>query len=479
MRKLFLVLLFSCIVRAQSTGTFNATGTMIAARARHTATLVPDGRVLIAGGENSSGALASAELYDPRTSTFTATGNMTAARTGHAATLLPDGRVLIVGGSGLISAELYDSSTGTFSPTGSMIAGQPSFSFSATLMANGKVLITGGSAPELYDPSTGQFVLAGPYARVYSTYDFGSTATLLPNGKVLFAADPLYSNFGAELYDPVTNAFGVTGVMVSNIVDRTATLLVNGKVLLAGGDTEESRFKQAELYDPASGAFSATADMTEPRNNHAAVVLGDGKVLITGGEGWGTLGGQCCLFLGSLASAELYDASTGVFSSTGSMIARRELHTATVLNDGRVLITGGLYYGGIAAFYGSLSSAEIYTPTTPIAAPALFSVSGDGQGQAAIWNAITGNIASSVSPATAGDVVSLYTTGLAPGGAIPPQVLIGGRLGDVLYFGDAPGYPGYFQVNVRVPSGVAPGQNVSVSLSYLDRSSNKLTIAIQ
>ena len=479
MRTFVLALLFSCIVEAQADGTFHATGAMIVARARHTATLLPDGRVLIAGGENSSGALASAELYDPRTGTFTATGNMTAARTGQTATLLPNGKVLIAGGSALASAELFDSSTGTFSPTGSMITGQSSFSFSATLLINGKVLITGNAAPELYDPSTGQFALAGPYGRVYSTFGFGSTATLLPNGKVLFAADSLYSNFGGEVYDPATNVFSPTGVMVSNIVDRTATLLVNGRVLLAGGATEESRYKQAELYDPASGAFSATADMTEPRNDHTAVVLGDGKMLITGGEGWGTMGGSCCWFLGSLASAELYDTSTGSFSSTGSMTARRELHTATVLNDGRALITGGLYYGGIGAFYGSLSSAEIYTPATPVVAPMLFSLSGDGQGQAAIWNAITGDIASSGSPVAAGDAVSLYTTSLASGGAIPPQVSIGGRLSEILYFGDAPGYPGYFQVNVRVPSGVAPGQNVAVGLSYLGRSSNRLTIAVQ
>jgi uncharacterized protein (TIGR03437 family) len=87
----------------------------------------------------------------------------------------------------------------------------------------------------------------------------------------------------------------------------------------------------------------------------------------------------------------------------------------------------------------------------------LFSLSGDGKGQGAIWHATTGAIASADNPAAAGEVLCLYTTSLIAGGVIPPEVYFGGRPAEILFFGDAPGYPGYNQVNVRVPTSVARG----------------------
>ena len=102
-------------------------------------------------------------------------------------------------------------------------------------------------------------------------------------------------------------------------------------------------------------------------------------------------------------------------------------------------------------------------------------LSGDGR-TGAIWNGVTGQSASGGNPATAGDVLSLYTISLFEGGLVPPQVAIGSRLAEILFFGDAPGYPGYFQVNVRVPSSVAPGSAVPVRLTYLGRTSNAVTI---
>jgi uncharacterized protein (TIGR03437 family) len=111
--------------------------------------------------------------------------------------------------------------------------------------------------------------------------------------------------------------------------------------------------------------------------------------------------------------------------------------------------------------------------------PALFSLSGDGVGQGAIWHAATGKIASSSNPATAADVLSMYTTNLFEGSAIPPQIVVGGQVAEVLFFGDAPGYPGYYQVNFRVPNGVAAGLAVSVRLTYLGRPSNAITIGVQ
>lgn len=132
-------------------------------------------------------------------------------------------------------------------------------------------------------------------------------------------------------------------------------------------------------------------------------------------------------------------------------------HTATLLKTGDVPITGGEAWGGFDLDYGSLSSTELYHPALVSPPPALYSMSGDGQGQGAIWHAVTGQVASTQTPAVANEILSMYVSGLAEGGAIPPQVAVGGRLAEILYSGDAPGYPGYFQVNFRVPDGVSPG----------------------
>ena len=445
------------------TGTFTATGSMTVPRINHTATLLPNGKVLIAGGTST------VELYDPSTGTFTATGAMTASTFVFSATLLPDGRVLLIESR---NAELYDPSTGTVTATGSMVDGQGGH---ATLLTNGKVLMTGPGNPQLYDPSTGAFTLTGPYANVYTHDDsFQTTVTLLPSGEVLFAEDVQYvRNYSAELYDSTTNTFRLTGTMVSFLLGRTTTLLVNGKVLRAGGADDFGRYQKAEQYDPATGMFTATGDMTTPRDSHAAVLLPDGAVLITGGYGMGPVGNSCCVSLGSLASAELYDSSTGTFTATGNMTARRAGHTATVLNDGRVLITGGAFPPS------GLSSAEIYTPPVLIPAPALFSISDDGRGQGAIWHAQSGQIASPDNPAVADEALSMYTTNLTEGSVIPPLVIIGGRIAQVLYFGAAPGYPGYYQVNFRIPGGVPPGPAVRVRLMYIGRFSNEVTVGVQ
>jgi len=163
------------------------------------------------------------------------------------------------------------------------------------------------------------------------------------------------------------------------------------------------------------------------------------------------------------------------------MITPRSAQTATLLKDGTVLITGGLEAPSPPppALGVVLASAELYKPPVPVPAPVLFSLTGDGQGQGAIWDATTGTIASPNSPASIGEILSMYTTSLADGGVIPPQVAVGGRLAEVLYFGPAPGYPGYYQVNFRVPNSVAPGPIVPVRLNYVNRPSNEVGIAVQ
>ncbi len=340
-----------------ATGTFTATGSMTTARAYHTTTLLASGKVLITGGTNGS-YQSTAEVYDPATGTFAATGSMTTARQYHAATLLGDGRVLVTGGyngSYLSNAELYDPAAGTFSLAGSMAT--PRIYHTATLLADGRVLVTGGyngsylSSAELYDPAAGTFSPAGSMATARQNH----TATLLASGKVLITGGYNGSYLSsAELYDPSTVAFTTTGNVTMATTRRyhTATMLTSGKVLIAGG-YNGSYLSSAELYDPATGTFTPTGNMTMSRQNHTATLLADGRVLITGG---GYSGGY-------LSTAELYDPTTGTFTTTGSMATQRANHTATLLASGKVLIAGGYYYG-------YLSSAEIYDPATGTFSPA-------------------------------------------------------------------------------------------------------------
>lgn len=334
---------------AQSAGAFTPTGRLTTWREFHTATLLTNGKVLVTGGGSDSGDLATAELYDPTAGTFTATRSMTTARAYHTATLLPDGRVLIAGGSPLFSsAELYDPSTEAFTATGPTIARR--ILHTATLLSTGKVLIAGGYDPqadpfstgvtvELYDPLTGIFTATGSM----SAARIGHTATLLANGKVLIDGGRVNgANPTAELYDPSTGVFSFTGSSAygDDLYPFTASLLPNGRVLETLAYTwDPSAF--AEEYDPTSEVFTQTGKMSVERNFSTSTLLPEGRVLIA-----------------DFGSAEFFDPVAGVFS--GTLPVQSLGFTATLLSDGTVLLAGGCC--GVLADTASIYHPSVATP---------------------------------------------------------------------------------------------------------------------
>ena len=345
---------------AQTPGTFATVGDMTTGRVFHAAILLRDGTVLVVGENN-------AEIYDPATRAFTPAGAVNFSRRMPSMAVLDDGRVLIVGGHTATGApapgELYDPATRTFTQVGNRAAESPSTT--AMLLKNGKVLILGG-VPELFDSATGMFTIASGNSTRGASSNIASV-TPLADGRVLIAAVPT-----SEIYDPETGTFTRTGEMRSGcggsaflpeyIFGRTATLLPNGKVLLTGGHHEDcGRFRGAELFDPDSGTFTVTGSMSRPRDNHSATLLADGTVLITGGESE-LCDARGCGFSGTEASAEIYSPATGTFTATGSMAARRAGHTTTLLATREVLVTGGYFYAGIGVHSCCFPSAELYAP---------------------------------------------------------------------------------------------------------------------
>lgn len=338
---------------------WTATGSLMEARPDHTATLLEDGRVLVAGGFDPTfgdvfGFVASAELYDPDTGSWTLTGAMLEGRYGHTATLLRDGTVLVVGGSGgnglLASAELYDPIAGTWTATGPMLDAR--VSHTATLLPDGRVLVAGtfygGSGDptpislattELFDPDTGTWTATASMPRARGMH----TATLLRNGSVLVAGGTA-GDFG-ELYDATTETWTDAGQMVEGRGGHTATLLRDGTVLVAG--------EFAQLYDPTDNSWTPTGDLIEPGVDHTATLLSDGTVLVVGGYDTNADG---------LAAAQLYDPSSGSWIATAAMPEGRVYHSATLLQDGTVLVAGGgktIYADSVDEL---LSSAELYHP---------------------------------------------------------------------------------------------------------------------
>lgn len=329
------------------------TGSLNTGRDDHTATLLPNGKVLVAGGILGSGT-ASAELYDAATGIWTATGSLNQGRYYHTATLLLDGKVLVAGGYAfggqpILTTELYDPATGTWSRTGNIH--EQRYQHAASLLSDGRVLIAGGfhpdvllSSAELYDPATGSWSVTGSL----NTARNNLTATLLNDGTVLAAGGE--GAAAAELYDPVTGMWRLTGALHNARLFHTATLLPDGMVLVVGGSPNAggaTLLRSAELYDPAGGIWTESGDLNVGRWHHTATLLPNGLVLAAAGQGDGGTT--------KLTSAELYDPASGTWTATGSLNVGRYYHAATLLPNGMVLVEGG-------AATPREVSAELYDP---------------------------------------------------------------------------------------------------------------------
>lgn len=319
-------------------------------RRGHTATLLPNGKVLVAGGYGVTVNFLgfptnSAELFDPATGVWMPTGRMTTSHGLHTATLLLNGKVLVVDALG---AELYDPTPGIWTRTGSPIAAHNVHT--ATLLPSGKVLVAGGigNNPEIYDPATGQWTLTGPL----NTARHQHTATLLRNGQVLVAGGE--DNNGnvlasAELYDPVTGQWTFTGAMQTARTVHTATLQLNGQVLTVGGSDQNDYLASAERYDPIAGTWTPLSGMlTTRRGYHTATLLPSGAIVVASG------------YPVVPATAEILDPLGDQWRSARLPSVTRYSHTATLLPGGQILLAGGFDRTGIP-----IASAEVYDPHLP------------------------------------------------------------------------------------------------------------------
>jgi hypothetical protein len=367
---------------------FSSTGWPSTQRYYAAVSLLPSGKVLVAGG--GSGPWATCELYDPVSGTWSGTGSMAYTRKGATAIMLHTGKVLVAGSettTGGATSELYDPVTGTWSITGALPG--PRHAYSMTLLRNGKVLMAGGfdsaytrlTAAALYDPATGKWsatnpmpsdqaghtatllpsgevLVAGGYRNSAGgnplmffnpdtetwrqpgtlPYHVSHTATLLPSGKVL-----LVSSDKSTLYDPVSGT-QTTALLTTSRYSHTTTLLPSGKVLVAGTSSASGIRDSSEIYDPATNTWTSASTLPQSFAGHVAVMLTTGKLLLTAN--------------GSVVSV-LYDPGESTWSAAPSPVTRRQETAAVLLPTGKVLVPGG-YIGGGAA----LAKAELYDPET-------------------------------------------------------------------------------------------------------------------
>ena len=371
----FNTILFCVLVAQAGLAQWSQTGSLQSARQWHSATLLQNSQILVAGGKGVGGAFpANAELYDPNTGTWGPAGSLANPRIFHSATLLSDGRVVVAGGQypcciAQQTVEIYDPATGQWTAGPPLNKGRDAHS--ATLLQDGRILVAGGegacpggggficvlSSAEIYDPGTNKWSVTGPMVLPRLAH----TATLPPNGQVLVAggvgASTLtqYGSARCQVYDPSIGTWSLTGQMSVRRGDFTANLLPSGEVLAAAGGADMVTGRNtAELYNPQSGTWGPTGSLHEAREQQASAKLANGRVLVAGGTG------VCGVNCPTLSSAELYDPSSGTWAWAGHMAYRRRAHQATTLASGLVLVEGGVPTEAFGA--PPLASAELFTP---------------------------------------------------------------------------------------------------------------------
>jgi hypothetical protein len=334
-------------------------------------TLLTSGKILVAGGETgqrgNGNATASVELYDPATNSFSSAGSLQSARGRALASLLPSGKVLLVGGTAaangagpaLASTELYDAATNSWSNAGSLKSARTNAT--ATMLPDGRVLVAGGetaqggggtalSSAEIYNPATNSWSDAG----TMTATRVNASATLLADGRVLVVGgatsdDPTSALTSAEVYNPATNSWSSAGDMTAARTSGTTTMLSDGRVLAVGGDIGCN--PTASLYDPATNNWSPAAAPSSPHSGQTATRLPDGRVLVAGGEaGPGDTGNL-------LARAESYNPKTNSWAASSALSSGRAGTTATLLPNGQVV-----FIGGADATGAPIAAVEQFTP---------------------------------------------------------------------------------------------------------------------
>ncbi len=335
-------------------------------RTLHSATTLDDGDVLVVGGMQFGasidfiGTVAKAERYDHKTRTWKSAG-VGEARVRHTATLLDDGRVLLAGGQvfdakvgnwRLAVDELWDA--GTFTAAGHLL--EQRTDHTAVRLDDGRVLLAGGSdmngatidGAELWDPATGAWEHAGALnaARLYHAM------VALPGG-----AAAVIGGVGApkiERWDPATRAWTIVAELTQDRASHTATLLPDGQLLVVGGDDGFTFTATAELCDLAAGTCTPTGSLATARSGHEAVLLPGGEVAVIGGEG-GSVSQPS-----QIADVEVWDPSSGTWRTTATLTRARHEHGANLLDDGKILVTGGSGCG--RGCENSLDDVELLPP---------------------------------------------------------------------------------------------------------------------
>ena len=306
---LFLALASPANSHASQTGSWARTSAMSVPRTHHASTLLSDGRLIVTGGQNENGYLASAEIFDSTTNSWTGVASMSEARVGHAAALTGDGRVLVAGGfngAGYdTTTEIYDPLSNLWSSAGNMST--PRYGSTTTLLPDGRVLVAGGqngsqylSTAEIYDPTLDSWSSAGNM----STARFSHTATLLDDGRVMvaggFLSAPGVSTYlsSVEFYDRTSNTWSSGPPLATARAFHTASRLPSGRILVAGGaSTSGTAIQSSELFDGGANAWLAAGNLNDGRDFQTTDLLASGKLITTGGSGP----------LSSLASSELFD----------------------------------------------------------------------------------------------------------------------------------------------------------------------------